>query len=399
VRGGRDGEMKSPFDEKACSPFDVVEPENVHGEDTRYFVITSNTKENVVKSVKHSLWATQRKNEQRLDEAFRGARAVVLAFSVNGSEAFQGYARMRSAIGRPRSRRIDPFNGFGRLFDIEWLRLHDLPYREVENLRNPLNGDKPIRYSRDGQELGNSVGRALCRLIDRHIDEPESFPPPRSPSPVRRRSPPRQQMHPPPVQPPWGMPPDPHGAQHNIFANPPPPLGYYDAPGAYGGGTGYSDHSNGGRPVPPPPVADAKRERSCSGGSEDGKRRKRRKKDKKSRQPPHPLATSFEDQVVFFETMDYEEYCEWFERYGAVSPGPTPPPGTVPNGSAAIPPPPGPHMVPPPHAGPPHGHPHGYLHAAPPAGVHYGAPPPHMMPMHPAHMRPMHPQYMMLPPP
>ncbi|CAK0895797.1 unnamed protein product, partial [Prorocentrum cordatum] len=193
----------------------------VHTDDAKYFVITSNTKENVVKSLKHSLWATQRKNEQRLDEAFRTASAVVLVFSVNRTDAFQGYACMRSPVGKPRVRSADPFNGFGRLFDVEWLRLHDLPFGEVDNLRNPLNGDRrkpdllaagsparisrhprgpprshgpaallllhgglgtraapsrPVTFSRDGQELANDVGRRLCGLIDRHVTDPDSFP-------------------------------------------------------------------------------------------------------------------------------------------------------------------------------------------------------------------------------
>lgn len=160
----------------------------MHSDRTRYFVITSNTKENVVKAVRHSMWATQKKNEVNLDSAFRSSPATILIFSVNGSDAFQGYARMRSPVGKPHSPHFDPFNRFGRLFDIEWLRLHDLPYREVEHIRNPLNGDRPVRMSRDGQELSNSCGRALCGLIDRHVDDPQNFSTDRPRSRSRDRS-------------------------------------------------------------------------------------------------------------------------------------------------------------------------------------------------------------------
>merc|ERR1711957_856548 len=66
--------------------------------------------------------------------------------------------------------------------EVEWLRLHDLQYREVELLRNPLNGDQAVRFSRDGQELTNTVGRRLCGIIDRHIDDPENFPAPPQPN-------------------------------------------------------------------------------------------------------------------------------------------------------------------------------------------------------------------------
>merc|ERR1719215_1775051 len=78
---------------------------------TRFFIITSNTGENVVKSVQHNVWATQRKNEQKLNDAFRSGGAAILIFSVNKSGAFQGYARMRSVrpIAMPRG-------------SVQWLR-------------------------------------------------------------------------------------------------------------------------------------------------------------------------------------------------------------------------------------------------------------------------------------
>eukprot|EP00931_Biecheleriopsis_adriatica_P050135 TRINITY_DN29016_c0_g1_i1.p1 TRINITY_DN29016_c0_g1~~TRINITY_DN29016_c0_g1_i1.p1 ORF type:complete len:293 (+),score=58.21 TRINITY_DN29016_c0_g1_i1:49-927(+) len=257
----------SPFDAAgvaASSPFDVGEAEGkrkaarepaqeaLHTEKTRYFVITSNTSENVVKSIRTNLWATQRKNEQKLDEAFKTASAVILVFSVNRSDAFQGYARMRSLVGRPKSRGSDPFNGFGRLFDVEWLRLHDLPYHEVQ-------------FSRDGQELSNSCGRKLCGLIDRHIDDPDSFPAPRRPEASGQA---------------WQ-----------------PPLQSPQLPASG---------------------------RDSSSGSEGHKSKRKRRRERKYRHAPHPLEDGFDKQVEFFLSLDYEDYVEWWQRFGAVSPGPAP---------------------------------------------------------------------------
>mmetsp|Transcript_70812 Transcript_70812/g.134942 ORF Transcript_70812/g.134942 Transcript_70812/m.134942 type:complete len:761 (-) Transcript_70812:12-2294(-) len=159
---------------------------------TRFFVITSNVGENVVKSVEHNVWATQRKNEQKLNDAYRTCPAVILVFSVNKSGAFQGYARMRSFTGRATSRH-DPFNGFGRLFDVEWLRLHDMEMSEVQHLRNALDDMRQVGFSRDGQELTHSVGCELCHLIDIRVfnEDPANYEPVadsqhprRSPSPV-----------------------------------------------------------------------------------------------------------------------------------------------------------------------------------------------------------------------
>lgn len=239
---------------------------DLHSDRTRYFVITSNTKENVVKAVRHSMWATQKKNESNLDNAYRYSPAAILVFSVNGSDAFQGYARMRSPVGKPYSRAIDPFNNFGRLFDIEWLRLHDLPYHEVEHIRNPLNGDKSVRWSRDGQELSNTCGRALCGLIDRHVDEPQSF----------QRERPRSRSR----------------GRYSLMQSQPVAS---TLPGDF---------------VP--------RSRSRSSESAGRKNQKR---------TPHPLNATFEEQVEFFLGMDYEDYMRWWSTHSAKNPGPTAPPG------------------------------------------------------------------------
>lgn len=131
----------------------------------RYFVVTSNVGDNVVKSVQHNVWATQRKNEQKFNDAFRSGAPVILAFTVNKSGHFQGYARMRGLTGRAKSPE-DPFNGFGRLFDVEWLRLTDLPIAETNHLRNPLDDSRQVGFSRDGQELTRDIGAELCRGFD-----------------------------------------------------------------------------------------------------------------------------------------------------------------------------------------------------------------------------------------
>jgi len=86
---------------------------------TRYFVIKSNNHKNLVLSVENNVWATQRHNEERLNEAFSNAPHVVLLFSVNMSGCFQGYAKMVSPVGS--SKKTSVFQGFGRAFDVRWL--------------------------------------------------------------------------------------------------------------------------------------------------------------------------------------------------------------------------------------------------------------------------------------
>ncbi|XP_051114434.1 uncharacterized protein LOC127240048 isoform X2 [Andrographis paniculata] len=137
---------------------------------TRYFIIKSLNHENIQLSVKNGIWATQAMNEPILAEAFQNSGKVILIFSVNMSGFFQGYAQMMSSIGRRRdniwSQGSGKNNSWGRTFKVKWLCLHDLPFQKTLHLKNPLNGFKPVKISRDCQELPEDIGKALCELLN-----------------------------------------------------------------------------------------------------------------------------------------------------------------------------------------------------------------------------------------
>ena len=124
-----------------------------------------------------AVWATQPRNEQKLNAAFNEAEAVILFFSVNESRAFQGYARMASRTGEAGtdedvSALWTGAEGdvkapaWGSIFKVKWQTIYDLSFNDVMHLRNPYNEGKPIKISRDGQEVEPSVGRQLCLAID-----------------------------------------------------------------------------------------------------------------------------------------------------------------------------------------------------------------------------------------
>ncbi|MCL7025790.1 hypothetical protein MKW94_002529, partial [Papaver nudicaule] len=54
-----------------------------------YFIVKSCNRENLELSVQQGVWATQRSNEAKLNEAFDSAENVVLIFSVNRTRHFQ----------------------------------------------------------------------------------------------------------------------------------------------------------------------------------------------------------------------------------------------------------------------------------------------------------------------
>ncbi|KAL4570837.1 hypothetical protein LXL04_026500 [Taraxacum kok-saghyz] len=138
--------------------------------DTRYFIIKSLNHDNIQLSIQRGIWATQVMNEPILEEAYHNSGKVILIFSVNMSGFFQGYAQMMSSVGWRRDNVWSHGHGgskpWGRSFKVKWLRLHDLPFQKTLHLKNPLNQFKPVKISRDCQELPQDIGEALCELID-----------------------------------------------------------------------------------------------------------------------------------------------------------------------------------------------------------------------------------------
>ncbi|XP_024009799.1 zinc finger CCCH domain-containing protein 45 isoform X1 [Eutrema salsugineum] len=143
---------------------------NKPGYQTRYFIIKSLNYENIQLSVERGIWATQVMNEPILEGAFHNSGRVVLIFSVNMSGFFQGYAQMLSPVGWRRdhiwSQGGGKNNPWGRSFKVKWLRLSELPFQKTLHLKNPLNDYKPVKISRDCQELPEDIGEALCELLD-----------------------------------------------------------------------------------------------------------------------------------------------------------------------------------------------------------------------------------------
>lgn len=63
---------------------------------SRFFILKSNTMQNMEMSQQHSLWATTLKPTRKLQQALASCDNVILIFSVNESSHFQGIARMET---------------------------------------------------------------------------------------------------------------------------------------------------------------------------------------------------------------------------------------------------------------------------------------------------------------
>lgn len=116
----------------------------------RYFILKSHRFEDLLESVKTAKWSTQPHNEYVLDKAYRSSQAVILIFSINRSGGWFGHGRMSTSISN---------NSFG----IEWSKVQFLPFSHTK-LRNPFNGNREVKVSRDGTEIEPEVGKQLIEI-------------------------------------------------------------------------------------------------------------------------------------------------------------------------------------------------------------------------------------------
>ncbi|XP_062178391.1 zinc finger CCCH domain-containing protein 45 [Phragmites australis] len=136
---------------------------------SRYFIVKSCNRENLEISVQQGIWATQRSNEAKLNEAFESTENVILIFSINRTRHFQGCAKMTSRIGGyiggGNWKSAHGTAHYGRNFSIQWLKLCELSFQKTHHLRNPYNDNLPVKISRDCQELEPSIGEQLASLL------------------------------------------------------------------------------------------------------------------------------------------------------------------------------------------------------------------------------------------
>ena len=122
-----------------------------------YYIIKSNTLENIKKSKVNSVWATTTANSLRLNQAFSKGK-VILIFSVNGSHFYYGYAIMTSYSAESPSNiwQIENNIKLAGDFSVSWLCYCELPFSKTQQLS--------INKSRDCTELESKIGNRLCEL-------------------------------------------------------------------------------------------------------------------------------------------------------------------------------------------------------------------------------------------
>ncbi len=165
---------KTGADHDPYDPKDFVIPNESEGEcSSRFFVIKSYSKDDIIKSIKYNIWCSTEDGNRKLDKAFSESQstknsAVYLFFSVNGSGQFCGVAQMLSRIDYDSKSKIwsqDKWNG---TFDINWIYVKDVPNVKLRHILLRNNENKPVTNSRDTQEVEFDEACEVLSIIRQH---------------------------------------------------------------------------------------------------------------------------------------------------------------------------------------------------------------------------------------
>ena len=144
---------------------------------SQFFIIKSFSEEDVHKAIKYNVWTSTKNGNQTLDTAFKMSQEkggdVYLFFSCNGSGRFVGLAKMKNKVEYTK---FFPYwtqdNKWGGLFDIEWIFIKDVPFRQFKNIVIMMkDGErKPISNSRDTQEVPNQEAVKMVEIMKGYLN-------------------------------------------------------------------------------------------------------------------------------------------------------------------------------------------------------------------------------------
>ena len=139
---------------------------------SKFFVIKSFSEEDVHKSIKYNVWSSSKDGNLTLSNAFKITEEnkgnVYLFFSCNGSGRYCGLARMKTPCDENKTFGLWTQDGkWPGLFDVEWLFIKDVPFKEFKNVIITMkDGEvKPISNSRDTQEIPFEQAKIMIQKI------------------------------------------------------------------------------------------------------------------------------------------------------------------------------------------------------------------------------------------
>ena len=142
---------------------------------SQFFVIKSFSEEDVHKSIKYGVWSSSKNGNITLTNSFKLTKEkggnVYLFFSCNGSGRYLGIAQMKSPCDDSKSFEFwTQDNKWKGLFDVEWIFIKDVPFKEFKNIIITMkDGEtKPISNARDTQEIPFEFAKVMIDKIDKY---------------------------------------------------------------------------------------------------------------------------------------------------------------------------------------------------------------------------------------
>jgi len=144
-------------------------------QNSKFFIIKSFSEEDVHKSIKYNVWSSSKNGNLTLSNAFNMTKdkngEVYLFFSCNGSGRYCGIARMKTPCDETKSFELWTQDGkWPGLFDVEWLFIKDVPFKEFKNIIITMkDGEiKPISNARDTQEVPFEQAKLMIQKIEEY---------------------------------------------------------------------------------------------------------------------------------------------------------------------------------------------------------------------------------------
>ena len=143
----------------------------------KFFIIKALTEEDIHKSIKYGVWCSNKNGNIILDNAFNITKEnngkVYLIFTCQGTDRYVGVAEMKNNYDEKR-----PFdlwtqdNVWIGLFDVKWLFIKDVPFKEFNNIFMTMKEGKikPIFYAKDTQEVPYEVAKIIIEKIDKYLN-------------------------------------------------------------------------------------------------------------------------------------------------------------------------------------------------------------------------------------
>jgi hypothetical protein len=142
---------------------------------SKFFVIKSFSEEDVHKSIKYGVWSSSKNGNLTLTNAYNITKEkngnVYLFFSCNGSGRFTGICRMKTPCDENKHFEFwTQDNKWPGLFDVEWLFIKDVPFKEFKDIIITMkDGEiKPISNSRDTQEIPFEQAKIMIERISKY---------------------------------------------------------------------------------------------------------------------------------------------------------------------------------------------------------------------------------------